>query len=69
MAKQKKMVLTVDQTDIRLLTLQQDDFFSLTDIAKKFNPANPSVLIINWLRNKDTIEFLGVWEQLHNPQV
>ena len=49
------------------MTLQQDDFFSLTDIARKFNQDNPSVLIVNWLRNKDTIEFLGVWEQLHNP--
>jgi len=68
MAKKKKTTLHIKGVDIRLLSNKQEDFFSITDIAKKFNPTNPSVLIINWLRNKDTIEFLGVWEQLHNPK-
>jgi hypothetical protein len=67
MAKIKKNI-TVQGTEISLLLKNEyEEYFSLTDIARKFNPDNPSMLIINWMRNKDTIEFLGVWEKLHNP--
>ncbi len=45
---------------IRIEKIREQDFISLTDIAKKFNKDNPSSLIVNWLRNKDTIGFLGV---------
>lgn len=44
-----------------------DDFFSLTDIAKYRNTDYPSETIQNWLRNKSTVEFLGLWERIHNP--
>lgn len=44
----------------------QDDYISLTDIAKYKNPEFPRDIIKNWMRNRNTIEFLGVWEQLHN---
>ena len=44
-----------------------EDYFSLTDIAKRFNEESPADLIANWVRNKDTVEFLGVWEKLNNP--
>lgn len=64
----KKKIIIVQGTEIRLYPQEkEEDFFSLTDIAKKFNPENPSILIVNWFRNKDTVEFLGVWEKLHNP--
>ena len=47
--------------------LKRDDFLSLTDIAKIKDNDNPRYIIQNWLRNRNTIEFLGVWETLYNP--
>ena len=38
----------------------------MTDIAKKKNAEEPRFVIINWLRNRSTIEFLGIWEKIHN---
>ena len=64
MAKSK--TITVQGASIALFTEKDKDFISLTDIAKQFNKETPSSLIINWLRNKDTLEFIGVWEKLHN---
>ena len=45
----------------------QDDYLSLTDIARKKNPYEPKDVVKNWLRLRSTIEFLGLWEQLYNP--
>ena len=45
----------------------ESDFISLTDIARYKNSAHSDDLIRNWLRNRNTIEFLGIWEQLNNP--
>lgn len=60
--------IQVDGSDITIiLNPKTDDYFSLTDIAKKFNQDAPADLIASWMRNKDTIEFLGVWEKLYNP--
>ena len=42
-------------------------YISLTDIAKYKNPDNAFIIIANWMRNRSTIEYLGLWEQLHNP--
>lgn len=54
--------------DIRVYTENyKDEFISLTDIAKYRNSDDPRFVIQNWMRNKDTIEFLGLWETLHNP--
>lgn len=47
-------------------TGSRDDFISLTDIAR-FKSDEPSAVIANWMRNRDTVDFLGVWESLHNP--
>lgn len=49
-----------------ILTRNQDDYISLTDIARYKNQEAPADVVKNWLRRKDTIEFLDVWEQLHN---
>jgi len=46
---------------------QQEDYISITDIAKYKNPDAPRDIIKNWLRNKNTIELLGLWEKLNNP--
>ena len=59
--------LNVEGSDIRILQQKDFDYISLTDIAKRFNAENPSILIINWLRTRDTLDFLGVWEKLNNP--
>ena len=45
----------------------QNEFISLTDIAK-YKSDEPNDVIKNWMRNRDTIEFLGLWESLHNPE-
>lgn len=44
----------------------RDDYISLTDIAKLKDSENPRYIIQNWMRNRNTIEFLGVWESLYN---
>ena len=45
----------------------ENEFISLTDIAKYQNIDDPRFVIRNWMRSRDTVEFLGVWEELHNP--
>lgn len=42
------------------------EYISLTDIARYKNPGEPKDVVKNWLRNKDTIEFLGLWEKINN---
>lgn len=44
-----------------------DDYFSLTEIARKFDADNPSYLIQSWLRSRNTVEFLAEWERKNNP--
>lgn len=44
-----------------------DEYISLTDIAKRFDPENPSYVIQSWLRSRNTIAFLGLWERENNP--
>ena len=44
-----------------------DDYISLTDIARYKNTNYPSELIENWMMNRNTVEFLGLWERIHNP--
>ena len=45
----------------------EDDYISLTDIARYKNRERTDDLIRNWLRNRNTLEFPGIWEQLNNP--
>jgi len=64
MAKSSKSI-TVQGGEIMLLPQRgQEDYISLTDIMKKFDD---EFSIYSWMRNRNTVEFLGVWEQLHNP--
>ena len=63
-----KKTIQVEGSEITFFTSkEQEDYISLTDIAKKVNPDLPADVISNWIRNKDTIEFLEVWEKLNNP--
>lgn len=45
----------------------ENEYISITDIAR-YKSDDPSAVIQNWMRNRDVIEFLGLWESLHNPQ-
>lgn len=65
MAKEKKTTINVKGTEITILNQNQQDYISLTDMVKNFDGG--SALIEQWLKNKDTVLFLGVWEQLNNP--
>lgn len=56
--------IIVDGTEITVIKVGNEDYFSLTDIIKKFD--NNHVIIGNWIRKKDTIEYLGIWERLYN---
>lgn len=63
----KKEIINVKDISISLFTKDyQNDYISLTDIAR-YKSDVPSDVIKNWLRNKDTLQFLSVWEQLNNP--
>ena len=66
MAKQENKV-TVKGVEVGYKTIDQDKYISLTDIARYKNAESPNDVIKNWLRNRMTIEFLGIWEQLNNP--
>jgi hypothetical protein len=61
----KKRIIEVKGVKITITQKSSEDFISLTDIASGFEGTN--ALIEKWIRNKNTIEFLAVWEQLYNP--
>ncbi len=66
MSKARKSSIEVQGTAISVLTQAIDDYISLTDIAKHKEPNRSDHVIQNWMRNRNTIEFLGVWERLNN---
>ena len=59
--------LSVNGIDVRFKKINKDDYISLTDLARYANPSEPKIPIATWLRNKDVILYLGLWEKLHNP--
>jgi hypothetical protein len=63
----KSKIITVKGIGITTLKMNGEDFISLTDIARNKNPDEPKDVVKNWLRSKTTIEFIGLWEQLNNP--
>jgi len=67
MSKTRKATVNVKGTDIAVLVYREQDYISLTDIARHKNAGLTDDLIRNWLRNRNTIEFLGIWESLNNP--
>ena len=56
--------------NMAIKTMKKDgmDFISITDIAKLKNVTDPNGVVANWMRNRNTIEFLGLWESLYNPK-
>ncbi len=63
----ESLILEVKWTSIKVIQNNETDYISLTDIAKFKNAQFPADIVKNWLRNKNTIAFLGIWEQLYNP--
>ena len=58
--------ITVKDTSVTIISINENDYISLTDIAK-YKSDDPTAVIGNWMRNRNTIEFLGIWESLYNP--
>jgi hypothetical protein len=65
MAKNK--TINVKGTEITIFQGEQSDYISLTDIARYKDATNTDTIIQNWLRNRNTIELLGFWELMYNP--
>ena len=63
--KMAKKTINVKGTEITIISEKDNDYISLTDMVKGFEDG--LVLIEKWLRNKNTIEFIGIWEQIYNP--
>ena len=59
-------VMNVNENEVTVMRINNDDYISLTDLARYKNPNDPSDVIKKWLSNYDTIEFLGLWEELSN---
>ena len=59
--------IVVKEQAIRTLTKEGIDYICITDIARQKNPVEPKDVVKNWLRLKNTLEYLGIWEMLNNP--
>ena len=55
--------ITVQNTSVMIISINKNDYISLTDIAK-YKSDDPTAVIGNWMRNRNTIEYLGIWESL-----
>jgi hypothetical protein len=64
--KSTSATIDVQGTEITVIHQQDDDFISLTDIARHRDAERGDYIIQNWMRNRNTIEFLGIWEKLNN---
>ena len=63
----KTNLILVKDAKIKTLSDNGIDYVCITDIALQKNEENPNGVIANWMRNRNTIEFLGIWECLYNP--
>ena len=63
----KKSEIIVKDVSIRTMKVNGTDYLCITDIAKQKNNAEPKDVVKNWMRQKNTLEYLGLWERLHNP--
>jgi hypothetical protein len=64
MVKDKKIKINVQGAAINIISQHNQDYIRLTDMTKKFGRED---LIYSWMRNRNTLEFLDIWEQMHNP--
>ena len=61
--------MDVKVSKINVVRVEGHEYISLTDLAKTQNDEAPADVVKNWLRNKETISFLGVWEELNKKQI
>ena len=59
--------IVVKETTIKTMIYNGSDYICITDIARQKNPIEPKDVVKNWMRNKNTLEYLGLWEALNNP--
>lgn len=64
--KTVKTELNVINTKVRVIRINEVDYISLTDLARYANPEEPKIPIQTWMRNKDVIAYLGLWESINN---
>ncbi len=62
-----KTQMKVKDTTVKVMRVGNTDYISITDLAKYQNSSDPSFTVKNWLRRINTIDYVGLWEQLHNP--
>jgi len=67
MKKEKKSIINVQGRAVSIISQHLDDYISITDIARHRDAVRSDYILQNWLRNRSTIEFIGLWEQLRNP--
>jgi hypothetical protein len=67
MPKEKKTTINVQGLAVNIISQSQYDYISITDIARHRDADRSDYILQNWLRNRSTIEFIGLWEQLRNP--
>ena len=67
MVDMKNKKINVQGLDIVLYQDNEQDYISLTDIARYKDPNHIDVIIQNWMRNRNTVELLGFWETIYNP--
>lgn len=65
--KDVESTINANGVEISVASSNEADYISLTDIDKKRNPEFPADVVKNWLRSRSTIEFLGLWEKIYNP--
>lgn len=67
MAEKKSSKIIVKDITINFISKNGSDYLSLTDMAKSKNAEFPADVVKNWLKTRFTIDFMGIWEQMHNP--
>ena len=60
--------INVKEQTVSVIRVNNEDYISITDIARFKNPKEPKDVVKNWLRNRSTIEYLGLWEKINNPE-
>ena len=66
MSRKNREIKVLDTT-VKVSRIVEEDFISLTDIARHRDAERTDDLVRNWIRNRNTVEFLGMWGQIHNP--
>ena len=62
-----KTELIVKNNKVNVIIINGSNYMSLTDLARYANPEEPKIPVQTWMRNKNVVSFLGLWEQMHNP--